>query len=59
VAQRATFIVDPDNLIGFAMVTGLSAGRNPREGPRVLDALRTGELCPCNWPKGERTLVAS
>ena len=24
--------------------------------PRVLDALQTDELCPCNWEKGEKTL---
>ncbi len=24
--------------------------------PRVLDALQTDELCPCNWKKGEATI---
>ncbi len=57
VAQRATFIVDPDNIIRFVMVTDLSVGRNPQEVLRVLDALQTDELCPCNWQKGEATLV--
>ncbi|MBX6388265.1 MAG: peroxiredoxin [Frankia sp.] len=56
VAQRATFIVDPDNVIQFTMVTAGSVGRNPNEVLRVLDALQTDELCPCNWQKGERTL---
>jgi lipoyl-dependent peroxiredoxin subunit C len=23
---------------------------------RVLDALQTDELCPCNWKEGEKTL---
>jgi peroxiredoxin (alkyl hydroperoxide reductase subunit C) len=23
---------------------------------RVLDALQTDELCPCNWQKGQETL---
>jgi peroxiredoxin (alkyl hydroperoxide reductase subunit C) len=27
-----------------------------REVLRVLDALQTDELCPCNWEKGEDTL---
>ena len=58
VAQRATFLVDPDNIIRFVMVTDLSVGRNPQEVLRVLDALQTDELCPCNWQKGEATLVA-
>ncbi|MBT9332842.1 peroxiredoxin [Paracidobacterium acidisoli] len=58
VAQRATFIVDPQNIIRFVYVTDLSVGRNPQEVLRVLDALQTDELCPCNWQKGEATLTA-
>jgi len=56
VAQRATFIVDPDGIIRFASVTDLNVGRNVKEVVRVLDALQTDELCPCNWQKGEATL---
>jgi peroxiredoxin (alkyl hydroperoxide reductase subunit C) len=26
---------------------------------RVLDALQTDELCPCNWKKGEKVLKAA
>jgi len=58
VCQRATYIVDPENVIRFAYVTDLSVGRNPREVIRVLDALQTDELCPCNWNKGQDTLTA-
>jgi alkyl hydroperoxide reductase subunit AhpC len=56
VAQRATFIVDQDNEIQFTMVTAGSVGRNVDEVLRVLDALQTDELCPCNWNKGQATL---
>lgn len=56
VAQRATYIVDPEGIIRFAYVTDLSVGRNPQEVLRVLDALQTDELCPCNWQKGQETL---
>ena len=56
VAQRATFIVDPDNVIQFVMVTAGSVGRNVSEVLRVLDALQTDELCPCNWNKDGETL---
>jgi peroxiredoxin (alkyl hydroperoxide reductase subunit C) len=56
VAMRATFIVDPENVIRFASVTDLNVGRNVDEVVRVLDALQTDELCPCNWKKGEATL---
>lgn len=56
VCQRATFIVDPDSVVRFVGVTDLSVGRNIDEVLRVLDALQTDELCPCNWQKGEETL---
>lgn len=56
VAQRATYIVDPDGIIRFVYVTDLSVGRNPSEVLRVLDALQTDELCPCNWKKGEEVI---
>jgi peroxiredoxin (alkyl hydroperoxide reductase subunit C) len=57
VSQRATYIVDPEGIIRFVMITDLSVGRNVDEVLRVLDALQTDELCPCNWKKGEATLV--
>ncbi|HXZ59205.1 MAG TPA: peroxiredoxin [Steroidobacteraceae bacterium] len=59
VAQRATYIVDPQGVIRFVYVTDLSVGRSPEEVLRVLDALQTDELCPCNWHKGEETLKAA
>ena len=59
VALRATFIVDPEGVIRFVSVNDLSVGRNPAEVLRVLDALQTDELCPCNWQKGEKTLTAA
>src|ERR1039457_1921045 len=59
VAQRATFVVDPEGVIRFVYVTDLSVGRNPQEVLRVLDALQTDELCPCNWQKGQDTLKAA
>ena len=59
VAQRATYVVDPEGVIRFVYVTDLSVGRNPAEVLRVLDALQTDELCPCNWQKGQDTLKAA
>ena len=56
VAMRATFVVDPEGTIRFVSVTDLDVGRNVDEVLRVLDALQTDELCPCNWQKGEPTL---
>lgn len=59
VAQRATYIVDPQGIIRFVYVTDLNVGRNPEEVLRVLDALQTDELCPCNWNPGDEVLKAA
>ena len=59
VALRATFIVDPEGTIRWVGVNDLSVGRNVDEVLRVLDALQTDELCPCNWKQGEATLGAA
>ena len=48
VALRATFIVDPDNVIQHVSVNNLNVGRNPEEVLRILDGLQTDELCPCH-----------
>lgn len=56
VSQRATFIADPDGIIRFVYVTDLNVGRSPKEVLRVLDALQTDELCPCNWEQGKETI---
>jgi alkyl hydroperoxide reductase subunit AhpC len=59
VAFRATIIADLDNIVRYVAVNDLNVGRNPQEVLRVLDALQTDELCPCNWQKGEDTLQAA
>lgn len=55
-ALRATFIVDPENVIQHVTVNNLNVGRNPEETLRVLDSCQTGELCPCNRTIGGATL---
>lgn len=57
VAYRATFIIDPMGIVRWVNVNDLNVGRNVKEVIRVLDALQTDELCPCNWEKGEETLT--
>ena len=59
VCNRATFLVDPNGIIRHVSVNDLNVGRNPAEVLRILDALQTDELCPCNWSKGEKTLNAA
>lgn len=58
VADRVTFIVDPNNEIQFVSATAGSVGRNVDEVLRVLDALQSEELCACNWRQGDPTLNA-
>ncbi len=57
VAYRATFIIDPQGIVRWVSVYDLNVGRNVQEVIRVLDALQTDELCPCNWNKGQNTLT--
>ncbi|MEO6708680.1 MAG: peroxiredoxin [Planctomycetota bacterium] len=57
VPLRATFVVDPQGTIRHVSVNDLSVGRNVEEVLRILDALQTDELCPCNWKAGEPTLT--
>ena len=59
VAVRVTFVVDPNGVIRAVSATDLSVGRNVDETIRILDALQTDELCPCNWKPGEKTLGAA
>ncbi len=56
VALRATYIVDPHNIIQHVSVNALRVGRNPKETLRILDALQTDELCACNRQPGGETL---
>jgi len=59
VCLRATFIVDPHNVIQHVSVNGLNVGRNPKETLRILDALQSDELCACNRPVGGDGIDAS
>jgi alkyl hydroperoxide reductase subunit AhpC len=58
VAYRTTYIIDPQGIIRWVSVYDMNVGRNIDEVIRVLDALQTDELCPCNWKKGEETITA-
>ena len=58
VALRATFVVDPHNVVQHVYVTNLNVGRAPADTLRVVDALQTDELCACNRPVGGETLAA-
>lgn len=53
---RATFIIDPDGVMQYALYHNPNVGRSVNETLRVLEALQTGDLCPVEWKKGEKTL---
>ncbi|HWK61178.1 MAG TPA: peroxiredoxin [Eoetvoesiella sp.] len=56
VALRATFVVDPDNVIQHVSVNTANVGRSPEETLRILDGLQTDGLCACNRKLGGATL---
>ena len=56
-ALRATVLIDPDGEIRHLSVSDNSVGRSPEETLRVLQALRTGELCPVSWRPGQPTMA--
>ena len=63
-ADRATFLVDPDGIIQFVEVTAEGVGRNATELLRKVRAaqyVRThpGEVCPAKWEEGDDTLAPS
>lgn len=53
--ERATFIVDPEGVLGFAMKVSRNVGRGVAETLRVLRGLQTGRLCPADWQPGDES----
>ncbi|MBA4542999.1 peroxiredoxin [Thermoactinomyces daqus] len=49
VAERGLFIIDPQGIIRYQVVTDENIGRDVDETLRVLQALQSGGLCPANW----------
>jgi peroxiredoxin (alkyl hydroperoxide reductase subunit C) len=57
--RRGTFIIDPEGIVRHTTISDGSVGRSAAETLRVLQALRTGELCPASWRPGQATLLAA
>lgn len=55
-AQRGLFLIDPEGVVKYLLVSAGSVGRSVAETIRVLEALQSGELCPMEWHPGEKTL---
>jgi peroxiredoxin (alkyl hydroperoxide reductase subunit C) len=60
---RGTFIIDPNGLIHGMELLSTPIGRCPEEILRQLQAFQhytmSGELSPCNWHPGEKTIIES
>jgi len=56
IAYRGTFIIDPEGVLRYQVVSDLSVGRSVDETVRVLHAFQSGELCPLEWKPGQKTL---
>lgn len=55
-AERGLFVIDPEGLVRYALISAGSVGRSVKEVLRVLEALQTGERCPVDWEPGQETL---
>ncbi len=55
-AERGLFIIDPDGIIKYSLISSGSVGRSVKEVLRVVQALQSGDLCPMEWTPGEKTL---
>ncbi len=63
-ADRGTFLIDPDGVIQVMEVTAEGIGRNAAELVRKVKAAiyvreHPGEVCPAKWEEGEETLAPS
>jgi peroxiredoxin (alkyl hydroperoxide reductase subunit C) len=54
ISTRGTFIIDPEGAIQYMGIHNLSVGRDAREILRVLQALKSGELCGAGWRPGDK-----
>lgn len=63
-ADRGTFVVDPQGRIQIVEITAGGIGRDAKELLRKVKAAQyvashPGEVCPAKWKEGEKTLAPS
>ena len=63
-ADRGTFVIDPDGIIQAMEVTAEGIGRDADDLVRKVKAAQyvaahPGEVCPAKWKEGEKTLKPS
>ncbi len=57
IAMRGLFIVDPEGVLRYSVVTDMNVGRSVDETLRVLQALQVGGLCPADWKPGQKLIA--
>lgn len=63
-AERGTFVIDPDGKVQIIEITAGGIGRDASELLRKVKAAQyvrnhPGEVCPAKWVEGEKTLAPS
>jgi len=63
-AERGTFVIDPEGVIQIVEITAGGIGRDASELLRKVKAAQyvaahPGEVCPAKWKEGEATLAPS
>ena len=53
VHYRATYIIDPNNIVQHLSINALDTGRSAQEINRTLAALQAGGLTGCSWQLGD------
>ena len=56
IALRGTFVINPEGILVYSVISDLGLGRSTEETLRVVQAGKTGDLCPANWRPGQKTL---
>jgi len=64
IADRGTFVIDPEGVIQLVEITAGGIGRDAQELLRKIKAAQyvaanPGEVCPAKWKEGEETLAPS
>jgi NADH-dependent peroxiredoxin subunit C len=64
IADRGTFVVDPEGVIQIVEINAGGIGRDAKELLRKVKAAQyvashPGEACPAKWTEGEKTLTPS
>ena len=62
-SYRGLFLIDKNGVVRHQVVNDMPIGRSIEEAIRVVDALQfneeNGEVCPADWRKGDKGLVAT